>query len=438
MVCDAEDALWLLHPQRCQHTNGCNGTAAYGSASSHSSCACSHEHSYCEHDSDCDCSEGDDDGSSCCSACEARDDAGSAHSSDSRVAPRDYSYHNPAHPHHQHAQPEKAPHNPLRPPGSPTLAPEAEEPDPLLALETLRRTELLELLSLTGSHASFIREGRKSVERVRIVECLFRRLISRDEELLVKAYRGGHDHVSLPRALGCGTLHDTLLTILSALQVLRFFEDPALVTLPSLARLHRALQRTSPVELKEAIMDAFRAIAWEESGATETEEGEEGVGMQVLGGWVYKNQLERSMTPREWSHLYDLCACPGCATRCCMRFDDLALIRRLTVVPHGPHPPPFELWTSDYESDAHKVLKALDVVWCAGKERDDDPRPKKVRQPAAQAGAGAESAWTQREERNWAYLKIVSAEPDSHPHPASNLTPTLSCSLRRIRTPWPS
>jgi hypothetical protein len=162
------------------------------------------------------------------------------------------------------------------------LAPENEEPDPLNALETLRRTELLELLSLTGSHASFIREGRKSVERVRIVECLFRRLISRDEELLVKAYRGGHDHV------------------------LRFFEDGQLVSLPALARLHHSLQRTSPTELKEAIMDAFRAIAWEESGATETEEGPEGVGMQVLGGWVYKNQLSRSMTPREWSHLYDL------------------------------------------------------------------------------------------------------------------------------------
>lgn len=199
------------------------------------------------------------------------------------------------------------------------------------------------------------------------------------------------------------------LTVTGNEQVLRFFEDPALVTLPSLARLHRALQRTSPVELKEAIMDAFRAIAWEESGATETEEGEEGVGMQVLGGWVYKNQLERSMTPREWSHLYDLCACPGCATRCCMRFDDLALIRRLTVVPHGPHPPPFELWASEYETDAQKVLKALDVVWCAGKERDDDPRPKRMRQPGAQPGA--EPVWTQREERNWAYLKIVSTPP---------------------------
>ncbi|GAA5880783.1 hypothetical protein JCM3774_005747 [Rhodotorula dairenensis] len=407
LVCDAEDALWLLHPQRCQHANGACGPSGnpppgggYGSNSSHSSCPCSHEHSDCDHDSDCDCSDADDGGSSYCSVC---DDAASAtHSSDSRAQQHrnqhahqqhgggggghHNTHHNPAHPHHQHAPPEKAPHNPLRPPGSPTLAPEGEEPDPLLALETLRRTELLELLSLTGSHASFIREGRKSVERVRIVECLFRRLISRDEELLVKAYRGGHDHV------------------------LRFFEDPALVTLPSLARLHRALQRTSPVELKEAIMDAFRAIAWEESGATETEEGEEGVGMQVLGGWVYKNQLERSMTPREWSHLYDLCACPGCATRCCMRFDDLALIRRLTVVPHGPHPPPFELWASEYETDAHKVLKALDVVWCAGKERDDDPRPKRMRQPGAQPGA--ERVWTQREERNWAYLKISA----SHPH----------------------
>ena len=53
-------------------------------------------------------------------------------------------------------------------------------------------------------------------------------------------------------------------------------------------------------------MDAFRAIAWEESGAGETEEGEEGVGLQLLGGWVYKVQLSRSMGGREWGHLYDL------------------------------------------------------------------------------------------------------------------------------------
>ena len=399
-MCDAEDALWLLHPQgRCGHGHYGHD---YGSSSSQaSSCVCSHDHAHdCDHSDDedgghwCDCESGDE--GDCCSGCAGANGGGaSTHSS---FATSHHHHHHHHHHHggaanagaggrshhhgHQHPPPEKAPHNPLRPPGSPTLAPESEEPDPLLALETLRRTELLELLSLTGSHASFIREGRKSVERVRIVECLFRRLISRDEELLVKAYRGGHDHV------------------------LRFFEDPALVTLPALARLHRALQRTSPLELKEAIMDAFRAIAWEESGATETEEGDEGVGMQVLGGWVYKNQLERSMTPREWAHLYDLCACAGCATRCCMRFADLAFVRRLTVIPHGPHPPPFELWAdAANETHADRVLKALDVVWCAGKEDEDDRRPRKMRQPGG--AQGAETVWALREERNWAFLKLV-------------------------------
>ncbi|GAA5895610.1 hypothetical protein JCM5296_003761 [Sporobolomyces johnsonii] len=356
LVCDAEDALWLLHTDGCPRDSytGCG----YGTPAT----------------SDDDGS--DDDGCSCCS-----------HRSHSTYS---HSHSHGPHSHHHRSDDEKAPHNPLRPPGSPTLAPEAEEPDPLSALETLRRTELLELLSLTGSHASFIREGRKSVERVRIVECLFRRLISRDEELLVKAYRGGHDHV------------------------LRFFEDPALVTLPALSRLHHALQRTSPTELKEAIMDAFRAIAWEESGATETEEGEEGVGMQVLGGWVYKNQLERSMTPREWGHLYDLCACPGCATRCCMRFTDLTLIRRLTVIPHGPHPPPFELWADHDESDAQKILKALDIVWCEGKEADDEGKPRRMR---LGPGKGKE-VWAIQEERNWAFLKLSL----THPHALSILT----------------
>lgn len=400
-MCDAEDALWLLHPQgRCGHGHYGHD---YGSSSSQaSSCVCSHDHAHdCDHSDDedgghwCDCESGDE--GDCCSGCAGANGGGaSTHSSFATSHHHHHHHHHHggggavnagaggrSHHHgHQHPPPEKAPHNPLRPPGSPTLAPESEEPDPLLALETLRRTELLELLSLTGSHASFIREGRKSVERVRIVECLFRRLISRDEELLVKAYRGGHDHV------------------------LRFFEDPALVTLPALARLHRALQRTSPLELKEAIMDAFRAIAWEESGATETEEGDEGVGMQVLGGWVYKNQLERSMTPREWAHLYDLCACAGCATRCCMRFADLAFVRRLTVIPHGPHPPPFELWAdAANETHADRVLKALDVVWCAGKEDEDDRRPRKMRQPGG--AQGAETVWALREERNWAFLKLV-------------------------------
>ncbi|GAA6062953.1 hypothetical protein JCM10212_005343 [Sporobolomyces blumeae] len=357
LACDAEDALWLLHTDGCPHNSysGCGyGTPGSSDAGSHedgtdSGCSCCshHSHSTCDH---------------------------------SHAHPHSPHAH---HPHHHRSDPEDAPPNPLRPPGSPTLAPEAEEADPLNALETLRRTELLELLSLTGSHASFIREGRKSVERVRIVECLFRRLISRDEELLVKAYRGGHDHV------------------------LRFFEDPALVSLPALARLHHALQRTSPPELKEAIMDAFRAIAWEESGATETEEGEEGVGMQVLGGWVYKNQLERSMTPREWSHLYDLCACPGCAIRCCMRFTDMTLIRRLTVIPHGPHPPPFALWAEEDESDAHKIFKALDVVWCEGKEVDDEGKARRMRL----GGEKGREVWAIREERNWAFLKISLTHP---------------------------
>jgi len=171
LACDAEDALWLLHTDGCPHNgySGCGG-GGYGTPGS------SDEGSDAENDSDSGCS--------CCS-----------HHSHSTCDHSHSHPHNPHHSHHHRSDNEKAPHNPLRPPGSPTLAPEAEEPDPLNALETLRRTELLELLSLTGSHASFIREGRKSVERVRIVECLFRRLISRDEELLVKAYRGGHDHV---------------------------------------------------------------------------------------------------------------------------------------------------------------------------------------------------------------------------------------------------
>lgn len=190
-----------------------------------------------------------------------------------------------------------------RPPLPPTLQTESEQPSPILALEAQERSSLLELLSLTGSHASFIKDVRKSVERVRIVECLFRRLISRDEELLVKAYRGGHDHVR-DEFHSPFVVHGLLTSPL--FQVLRFFEDPLLCSLSALQRLQVAFQATSAISLKEAIMDAFRAIAWEESGAGETEEGEEGIGLQLLGGWVYKVQLERSMSVKEWSHLYDL------------------------------------------------------------------------------------------------------------------------------------
>ncbi|GAA5959340.1 hypothetical protein JCM3765_006571 [Sporobolomyces pararoseus] len=407
LACDAEDALWLLHTDGCPHNHSYSG-CGYGSSDEGSDNEGEEEEEEDASDQDDDDEDDDDSACSCCS-----------HHSHSSSQSHDHNHHNHHHHHHHHhhhnqnshhghhrSDPnEKAPHNPLRPPGSPTLAPELEEPDPLNALETLRRTELLELLSLTGSHASFIREGRKSVERVRIVECLFRRLISRDEELLVKAYRGGHDHV------------------------LRFFEDPALVSLPALARLHHALQRTSPTELKEAIMDAFRAIAWEESGATETEDGPEGVGMQVLGGWVYKNQLSRSMTPREWSHLYDLCGCPGCAIRCCMRFTDLTLIRKLTVIPHGPHPPPFELWAEEEESDAQKIFKALEVVWCEGKEVDDEGKARRMRL----GGEKGREVWAIREERNWAFIKISI----NHPY-AYTIIPLLHqhfCLIGRFRHP---
>lgn len=87
--------------------------------------------------------------------------------------------------------------SPIRTPCVPLLQPEDEEPNPVTAITQMRRAELLEIFSLSGSHATFIRDSGKSIERIRIIECLFRRLISRDEELLVKAYRSGQNHVSM-------------------------------------------------------------------------------------------------------------------------------------------------------------------------------------------------------------------------------------------------
>ncbi|SCV72973.1 BQ2448_6898 [Microbotryum intermedium] len=275
--------------------------------------------------------------------------------------------------------------NPLRPPCAPSLQTEAEEPDPIVALERVKRAELLELLSLTGSHASFIKNSIKSVQRVRVIECLFRRLISRDEELLVKAYRGGHDHV------------------------LRFFEDTTCCSLAALTRLHAALQQTSSLSLKEAIMDAFRAIAWEESGAGETEPGEEGLGLQLLGGWSYKIQLSRSMSPVEWSHLYDFCGCPGCALRCCLRFSDWTYIRRLSIVSPSANPgstPPFEHWAdSNNETDASKIFKALSVVTCA--ESGPGASEPEIRRVAGGfVGPKGKGMWLERIERNWVMIKL--------------------------------
>ncbi|KAM0786013.1 hypothetical protein ACM66B_006829 [Microbotryomycetes sp. NB124-2] len=274
-----------------------------------------------------------------------------------------------------------APTSPLRPPNPPPLQNELEEPDPVVALERVERASLLETLSLTGSHASFITDSRRSLERVRIIECLFRRLICRDRDLLVKSYRSNHDHV------------------------LRALEDPECCDLAALQRIHTALRRTSALQLKDAIMDAFRAIQWEESGAGETEPGEEGMGLQLLGGWRYAYPLRRSMTRAEWDHLYDLCACPDCAVRCCIRFQDLAMIRRLTVVPNGPEAPPFELWGDAGETDAGRILRALDIVKCCESGTGaNDAETRKV--GGSLIGNKGKGLWVERVERNWMFLKI--------------------------------
>ena len=88
--------------------------------------------------------------------------------------------------------------------------------------------------------------------------------------------------------------------------MLRFFEDPLCCTLIELSRLWALLQQTTVVQIKEAVMDAFRAMRWEESGAGETEDGEEGLGLQLIGGWTYKVQLAKEMEWTAWDHVYDL------------------------------------------------------------------------------------------------------------------------------------
>lgn len=269
--------------------------------------------------------------------------------------------------------------SPLRPLDFPPPVVEAEEPNPVRAKAKARRTEILELLSLTGSHASFIKDTRTSVERVRIVEGIFRKLIARDEALLVRAYRSRHDHV------------------------LRMFEDVSCCSTADLARLWQALQ-ACPVELiKEAIVDAFRAMRWEESGATETEEGEEGRGMQLIGGWLYRHRLAQRMDRVEWNHLYALCGCAGCALRCCHDFDEWAANRRLTVVPQGRLSAPYIFWGEVKESDAARVFRALDIVKCC--ENRMTAEIENRRGP----GARSKSLFVEKQDRNWIFVKIVRA-----------------------------
>lgn len=273
----------------------------------------------------------------------------------------------------------------LRPPCAPPLQTESEEPDPILAIERVRRLELLEFLSLVGSHASFIKCPRTSVERVRIIECLFRRLISRDETLLVRAFRSKHDHV------------------------LRFFEDGQCCTLKELDRLWSELQRTEVEDLREAVTDSSRAIAWEESGAGETEEGDEGAGLQLLGGWIYQMPaLGRPMGISEWGHLYALCGCPGCALRCCSTFEEWARNRRLSVVPFGKSPPPYLYWGEQKETDSAKIFRALDVVVCA-EDRMGESEIRRV--SGGFVGSRGKGVFVERQERNWVLLKMVRLLP---------------------------
>lgn len=95
--------------------------------------------------------------------------------------------------------------------------------------------------------------------------------------------------------------------------------------------------------------------------------------------------------------------------RCCMRFQDLAMIRRLTVVPNGPEPPPFELWGDASESDAARIMRALDVVKCSESGIDaSDAETRKV--GGSLIGNKGKGLWVERVERNWMFLKIVSAQ----------------------------
>lgn len=259
------------------------------------------------------------------------------------------------------------------------IASEEEEPDPVVATERKSRLDILEFLSFVGSHAGFISDARHSTERVRIIESICRRLITRDKVLLVKAIRSDHVHV------------------------LRFFEDESCCNLKDLKRMWSKLQATEVEEILEGIVDTFRAIRFEESGAEVEADGE---GIQLLGGWIYENK-ESTFFPlgmSEWRHLYALCGCSGCAMRCCGTFDEWARNRRLTCV---GNPPLFLFWGEDRPSDAAQIMKALDVVNCGAEDRSE------VESEIRKLGGGFVSAkgkavFVERSERGWMLLKMVS------------------------------
>jgi len=252
----------------------------------------------------------------------------------------------------------------------------------MTAQETRRRSELLELLSLTGSHASFIRDAQKSVERVRVVECLFRRVVSRDPELLLLAYRSGCDHI------------------------LRFIEQ---LPFALLEKLWANLQDTDASLIRASIRDAFRAVGWEESGSTETEAGEDGQGLQILGGWTYKTDApagQAEMSWREWSHFYDLSGCSGCALRCCGTFQEWIKIRRLSVVAVNGKAAPYKHWADPGETDALLILRCLDLVGCSPERTGIESEVRRV--GGGFVGTKGKGLYLERQERNWVFVKMVS------------------------------
>lgn len=75
-------------------------------------------------------------------------------------------------------------------------------------------------------------------------------------------------------------------------------------------------------------------------------------------------------------------------------------------MPHGTHPPPYELWGDADESDASRIFRALDVVKCREERGGEASEVRTVAGGFVGAGKG-KGVWVERIERNWVYFKIV-------------------------------
>jgi len=152
------------------------------------------------------------------------------------------------------------------------------------------------------------------------------------------------------------------------------------------------------------------AVAWRMGiqGAA----GEEYVG-QGVGSFVrFGESSSPRKSPKESSRLTlvlsSQCGCPGCVLRCCMRFQDWAMIRRLTVVPSSASTgiPPYEQWGDPTESDSNRIMRAIDVVRCA-ESGVGASEPEIRRVGGALLGGKGKGVWVERVERNWMLVKIV-------------------------------